>query len=148
MLIANSVTPAMAYQFIKVRLAASAIPTELTPAQSLKAEDIDYVVAPYEADAQLAFLARKGLVDAIISEDSDLVVYGCPVILFKLDPAGSVIEYRRDRLTTCAEYSFHHWTDDRLRQCVPLLLSSGREGTQCTAWPSSAAATTLTVCQD
>ena len=29
---------------------------------------VDYVVAPYEADAQLAYLHREGLVDGVISE--------------------------------------------------------------------------------
>ena len=46
-------------------------------------------VAPYEADAQLAYLARTGLADLIITEDSDLVVFGCPRILFKMDAGGS-----------------------------------------------------------
>lgn len=34
-------------------------------------------MAPYEADAQLAFLSRENIVDAVISEDSDLIPYGC-----------------------------------------------------------------------
>jgi 5'-3' exonuclease len=34
-------------------------------------------VAPYEADAQLAYLCREGYVDAVIAEDSDTVPYGC-----------------------------------------------------------------------
>ena len=34
-------------------------------------------MAPYEADAQLAYLMKSGLAQAIISEDSDLLVYGC-----------------------------------------------------------------------
>ncbi len=45
--------------------------------QALRAENIDYVVAPYEADAQLCFLEKEGLVDGIITEDSDLLVFGC-----------------------------------------------------------------------
>jgi exonuclease 1 len=44
----------------------------------LKHEGIEVVVAPYEADAQLAYLALTGNVDAVITEDSDLLPYGCP----------------------------------------------------------------------
>jgi exonuclease-1 len=108
----------MAYQVIKVRDVPFALGLQLTIDKALKEAHVDYVVAPYEADAQLAFLERKGYVDAILSEDSDLVVFGCAVILFKLDPAGAVVEYRRDRLTMCNEYRFDDWTDDRLRQCA------------------------------
>jgi len=38
--------------------------------------NIDFVVAPYEADAQLAYLEKIGLIQAIITEDSDLLVFG------------------------------------------------------------------------
>ncbi len=38
--------------------------------------NIQYIVAPYEADAQLAFLSRNQLCDAVITEDSDLIVFG------------------------------------------------------------------------
>ena len=51
-------------------------------------QGIDFLVAPYEADPQLAYLASldtaKGGVAAVITEDSDLVAYGCPRTLFKL----------------------------------------------------------------
>ncbi len=50
--------------------------------------DIDFVVAPYEADAQMAFLDRIGEVAAIISEDSDMLLFGCKRILYKLDKTG------------------------------------------------------------
>jgi 5'-3' exonuclease len=43
---------------------------------SLRSNKIPFVVAPYEADAQLAFLQIRGYVDLIIADDSDLVVYG------------------------------------------------------------------------
>jgi exonuclease-1 len=39
--------------------------------------NVKYVVAPYEADAQLAFLEKTGTIDAIMTEDSDLLVFGC-----------------------------------------------------------------------
>ena len=38
---------------------------------------MDCIVAPYEADAQLAYLMKTGITSAVISEDSDLLVYGC-----------------------------------------------------------------------
>ena len=41
------------------------------------AAKFDYVVAPYEADAELAFLLTQGHADLVISEDSDLLAYGC-----------------------------------------------------------------------
>ncbi|KAJ9153242.1 hypothetical protein P3X46_026706 [Hevea brasiliensis] len=46
--------------------------------QILKQENVSYVVAPYEADAQMTFLAVSKQVDAVITEDSDLVPFGCP----------------------------------------------------------------------
>ena len=35
------------------------------------------MVAPFEADAQLTFLNVEGFADFVISEDSDLLVFGC-----------------------------------------------------------------------
>lgn len=50
---------------------------------------VRYVVAPYEADAQLGFLARNGQVDAVITEDSDIMLFGCNRVVFKLDRDGT-----------------------------------------------------------
>ena len=49
---------------------------------------IPYIIAPYEADAEIAFLSRTGIVDAVISEDSDTLCYRCPCTLFKLSDNG------------------------------------------------------------
>lgn len=38
---------------------------------------IDVIVAPYEADAQLAYLNTTQIADYVITEDSDLVLFGC-----------------------------------------------------------------------
>ena len=46
--------------------------------QALKAAKVNFIVAPFEADAQMAYLAVNGLVHAVITEDSDLLPYGCP----------------------------------------------------------------------
>ena len=48
----------------------------------LKQENVYYVVAPYEADAQMTFLAVSKQVDAVITEDSDLIAFGCPRVSF------------------------------------------------------------------
>lgn len=48
----------------------------------LKRENVCYVVAPYEADAQMTFLAISKQVDAVITEDSDLIAFGCPRVSF------------------------------------------------------------------
>lgn len=40
-------------------------------------QSVKYVVAPYEADAQLAYLCKERIVSAVISEDSDTLPYGC-----------------------------------------------------------------------
>lgn len=51
--------------------------------------NIRFCVAPFEADAQLAYLCRIGWVDAVITEDSDLLAYGCPHTIFKMDKHGN-----------------------------------------------------------
>jgi len=53
--------------------------------QSLRREKIPFLVAPYEADGQLAYLSRIHVVDLVITEDSDLIAHGCAAALFKLD---------------------------------------------------------------
>lgn len=42
------------------------------------------LTAPYEADAQLAYLSKKNLVDVVITEDSDLLLFGAQKIIFKM----------------------------------------------------------------
>ena len=44
-------------------------------------------MAPYESDSQLAKLQLMGIIDQVITEDSDLLVYGASVI-FKLNEDG------------------------------------------------------------
>lgn len=43
------------------------------------------VIAPYEADSQIAYMVKEGIADFAISEDSDLIAYGCPKLLMKLN---------------------------------------------------------------
>ena len=49
----------------------------------------EYVVAPYEADAQLAYLFKSGQADVVFTEDSDLLAFGCTHVFFKMDNLGN-----------------------------------------------------------
>ncbi len=81
--------------------------------------NIDCVVAPYEADAQLAFLCSAGLVDFIISEDSDLTLFGCKKILFKLSYTGHGILYEREKLGPCLGARADSFSFDKFRRmCI------------------------------
>lgn len=93
------VTPEMARQLI----------------EELKKHGVQYVVAPYEADAELAYLERKGIVTGILSEDSDLLVFGAKCLLTKLDQYGDCIEINRDDFTACREISLVGWSDSEFR---------------------------------
>lgn len=100
---AVDVTPYMARQLI----------------EELKKMNVQYVVAPYEADAQLVYLERHGMIDGIISEDSDLLVFGAQRLLSKLDQHGDFIEINRANFTACREVSLIGWTDaDFRRMCI------------------------------
>ncbi|XP_033332620.2 exonuclease tos isoform X2 [Megalopta genalis] len=50
--------------------------------------NVDCIVAPYEADAQLAYLNISGIADVVITEDSDLTLFGCKKVFFKMDVYG------------------------------------------------------------
>ena len=45
---------------------------------------IPYVQAPEEADSQCAYLNKKGLVDAVLTEDMDILTFGAPKIVRNL----------------------------------------------------------------
>lgn len=96
---AVDVTPEMAKQLI----------------DELKKINVQYLVAPYEADAQLAYLERKGIITGILSEDSDLLVFGARCLLTKLDQYGDCIEINRKDFTACREISLVGWTDAEFR---------------------------------
>lgn len=57
---------------------------------------VKYVVAPYEADPQMVYLEKIGEVDGILSEDSDLLIFGCKKLITKLNDYGECIEINRD----------------------------------------------------
>ncbi|XP_062207052.1 exonuclease 1-like isoform X2 [Phragmites australis] len=87
--------------------------------QVLKKEKVDYIVAPYEADAQMTFLSVNKLVDAVITEDSDLIPFGCSRIIFKMDKFGQGVEFQITRLERNRELDFNGFTRQMLLEmCI------------------------------
>ncbi|VAH80388.1 unnamed protein product [Triticum turgidum subsp. durum] len=90
--------------------------------QVLKQEKVDYIVAPYEADAQMTFLSVNKLVDAVITEDSDLIPFGCsrvPHIIFKMDKFGQGVEFQITRLERNRELDLNGFTKQMLLEmCI------------------------------
>ena len=54
----------------------------------LKKLNFKVIVAPYESDAQIAYLYHKKKIDFAITEDSDLIPYGVKRIAFKMNEIG------------------------------------------------------------
>lgn len=54
----------------------------------LREMNIEYYVAPYEADAQLAYLYHTDYAQFVVTEDSDLLIFGVDVVFFKMDSDG------------------------------------------------------------
>ena len=57
-----------------------------------------FIIAPYEADPQLAYLYKSGKVDVVFTEDSDLIAYGVNRILYKMDNKGDGLELDMSKL--------------------------------------------------
>ena len=98
------INPQMAYEFIKL----------------LKQKGIEYYVAPYEADIQLAYLDKINYVDCIITEDSDLLALGCKKVLYKLDLDTNIgFEIEIKNLKKCSKYDFSNFDSDKfLTFCI------------------------------
>ncbi|KAK9453943.1 PIN domain-like protein [Dipodascopsis uninucleata] len=88
--------------------------------KTLQREGIPFVVAPYEADAQLAYLEKCGLVSAIISEDSDLLVFGCNCLITKLNDYGECVIINRSRIAACKDINLTSFSNDLFRHMVIL----------------------------
>ena len=86
----------------------------------LKKIGVEYIVAPYEADAQLVYLERQGIIQGILSEDSDLLVFGAKCLLTKLDQYGECVEINRADFAACREISLVGWSDTEFRRMAIL----------------------------
>lgn len=87
--------------------------------QACREINVDSIVAPYEADGQLAYLNRSKIVDYVITEDSDLVLFGCTKILFKLDLTGACVLVDSEKLHLAMGCSLEKYSMDKFRyMCI------------------------------
>ncbi|KAI9267900.1 PIN domain-like protein [Phascolomyces articulosus] len=87
--------------------------------KALKAKKIQHVIAPYEADAQLTYLMNTNKVDAVITEDSDLLVFGCHTVIFKMNQYGEGIRIQQKNLSTTKEIDLQGWDQTKIRHmCI------------------------------
>nr|XP_055091178.1 exonuclease 1 isoform X2 [Symphalangus syndactylus] len=97
-----NITHAMAHKVIK----------------AARSQGVDCLVAPYEADAQLAYLNKAGIVQAIITEDSDLLAFGCKKVILKMDQFGNGLEIDQARLGMCRQLG-DVFTEEKFRyMCI------------------------------
>ncbi|NWU60673.1 EXO1 Exonuclease, partial [Pterocles burchelli] len=86
--------------------------------KAARARGVDCIVAPYEADAQLAYLNKTGVVQAIITEDSDLLAFGCKKVFLKIDKFGNGLEIDQARLGNCKQLG-NVFTEEKFRyMCI------------------------------
>nr|CCC50728.1 putative DNA repair protein RAD2 [Trypanosoma vivax Y486] len=63
---------------------------------------IPFIISPNEADAQCAYLNSQRLVDAVFTEDSDVIVHGAPTVLRGFFSGNrQVVAYHQSDLLTC-----------------------------------------------
>ena len=74
------------------------------------------LVAPFEADAQLAYLCKNGYADVVITEDSDMLAHGAPIVFYKMDNNGIGDEIRYEDLPRNRGLRFDQFTPDLFLQ--------------------------------
>ena len=54
--------------------------------------------------------------DGIITEDSDLLVFGCRHVIFKLEGNGQCVHIKAEKLALVNTFPMHGWTDVQFRR--------------------------------
>lgn len=68
--------------------------------------NIPHFTAPWEAEKMCAKLCIDGIVDAVLSEDTDVIAYGAPTFITKLDTrADTAVVIDNSRVQTALEFS-------------------------------------------
>lgn len=86
-----------------------------------KTNKIQYIVAPFEADAQMVYLEKHNIIHGILSEDSDLLVFGCRRLITKMNDFGECIEICRDDFDKLPKkFPLYQLTNEEIRTMVCL----------------------------
>ncbi|OAD07675.1 hypothetical protein MUCCIDRAFT_135323 [Mucor lusitanicus CBS 277.49] len=87
--------------------------------RKLMEKKIQCIVAPNEADAQLTHLANTGKVDAVVTEDSDLLAFGCTKVIYKIDRYGDGIEICMDKVINDYRSTLYEYDAETIRHiCI------------------------------
>ncbi|KAK4510361.1 pheromone processing endoprotease [Mucor velutinosus] len=89
----------------------------------LMEKKIKCIVAPCETSAQLTYLAKTGKVDAVVSEDPELLAFGCPKFIHKSFISGEYIEFCMDRAFNDNRSNFRAYGADTFRHICILSLA-------------------------
>ncbi|CAH1402373.1 unnamed protein product [Nezara viridula] len=84
-----------------------------------RAQGVDCIVAPFEADAQLAYMNLTGFAHIIITEDSDLMLFGCKLVLFKMDLNGNGVLIEQQKIPLAMKQHPNQFSMDKFRyMCI------------------------------
>ncbi|XP_033104729.1 exonuclease 1-like isoform X2 [Anneissia japonica] len=86
--------------------------------EAARSVGVDCIVAPYEADSQLAYLNKVGIAKAIITEDSDLIAFGCDKVVVKMDISGNGLEISSARLDKAMKIGTKYTMDKFRYMCI------------------------------
>lgn len=88
--------------------------------EACRSQEVDCITSMYEADAQLTYLNKVGIADYVISEDSDLIVFGCSKIIYKLQLDGTCMFYDSSKLHLSLNMSQEKFSFEKFRRIAIL----------------------------
>ena len=84
----------------------------ITTKELFKILKVPYFNAPLEAETSASDLCKRGLVDAVLSEDTDVLAYACPVFLSKINTTdGTCIRIKYPELLSSLELKSEEFLD-------------------------------------
>ena len=74
--------------------------------------NVPFYDAPLEAETMCSDLCKRGIVDAVLSEDTDVLAYGAPIFLSKIDTVNDTcIQINYEYMLNCLDLSKESFLD-------------------------------------